>query len=337
LAPAAKAKSAGLATKLIAWQGMLLTVPDAWDLTGFSGGSESGYFRVDDGGEMAVEVKWATEPQPKRGAAVAPPDVDVRRESYLHLLQRNAKKKKLTIQTHETDAPRGVLRPDRDATGFRWTSDRRATGAVWHCATCRRTVIVQLLGPASGKGGFAGVADAILSAIRCHGEDPEWRTWALYDLRTEVPADYRLESQELMNVYLRLTFARKTARLTIEQWSLANVARRNSYLDVWLAANSRSPELNAAKYQVDATELHGHPAITLAGRVAFGAPTVQVVRDALQVRRPATRFSGVAWECDAANKLFALSELRPGGAPATTALVAARTRCHTPRSDEVAP
>jgi len=258
--------------------------------------------------------------------------VEVRRESYFRLLKRNAKKKKLALTTQDTEAVRTVLRPERTATGFTWTADRKAIGAIWHCSICRRTVIAQVLGSPSGKGGLVGVAESVLGSLRCHGDDPDRRVWALYDLKTEVPIDYKLDSQELMNVYLRLTFVRKTARLTVEQWSLANVARRKAYLDVWLASNTRAAEVNGARYTVEEAERHGHPAIALAGGLAFGMPMVQAVREASQLKRPATRFQGIAWECEASNKVFAISQLRPPNLPSVVEEIAERTVCHTQAS-----
>lgn len=320
--------------RLIGWQGILVNVPDNWDLTGFSGDDQTGYVRIDDGEEMAVEVKWATEPMPrKKNEVLKKPDVEVRRESYFRLLKKGAKKKKMDVSTKETDAPKVVLRPERTATGFTWIADRKAFGAVWHCDTCRRTVIVQVLGSPSGKGSFGTTAEAVLGSMRCHGDDPDWRTWALYDLQTEVPSAYRLESQELMNVYLRLTFTQKTARLTVEQWSLANVARKSSYLDIWVASNTKSTELNGARYTVTEGTVFGHDSIRLSGGLAFGMPMAHAVREAMRFQRPATRFGGVAWECEPSNKLFAVSHLRPGKLPALADTVASRTLCHTPEGN----
>ncbi|MBC8104741.1 MAG: hypothetical protein H7Z41_19375 [Cytophagales bacterium] len=327
-------RRAALVPRLIGWQGLLVQVPDTWDLTGFSGDDQTGYVRIDDGEEMAVEVKWATEPVPRRKSEAAKtPSVEVRRDSYFRLLRKSAKKKKMDLAVKETDAPKSALRSERVATGFTWTADRKATGVVWYCETCRRTVIAQVLGSQGGRAGFGTTAEAVLGALRCHGDDPDWRTWALYDLQTEVPTSYRLESQELMNVYLRLTFARKTARLTVEQWALANVARKQTYLDIWIASNTKSPELNGARYTVVENELHTHPAIRLTGGLAFGLPMLYAGREALRFQWPATRFGGAAWECEPSNKLFAVSHLRPARQPALADAVAERTRCHSGTGD----
>jgi hypothetical protein len=313
--------------KLIGWQGLTVRVPESWDLTGFSGDDASGYVRIDDGEqEQAVEIKWATEPKRAKTA----PDVTVRRESYFRALRTTAKKKRLALTTKDTDAPKGAARPERTATGFTWVGDRKGVGAVWYCATCRRVVIAQVLGDPSGKGGLGSAAEKILGSLECHSADPDWRTWALYDLETRVPADYKLVGQQLMNVYLRLSFAKGTARLSVEQWAVANVARRDSYLDVWLGSNSKG-EMASARYGADEAEggMHGHPAVALNGGLAFGMPMVDAVKDAgRQFKLPATRFTGVAWQCDTANKIFLVESLRPAREPDVTREVAERTVCH---------
>jgi hypothetical protein len=192
----------GRGERVVGWQGFTALVPDDWDLTGFSGTDQSGYLRVDDSAEQGLEIKWATEPKKAKGV----PDVSVRRESYFRALRQTAKKKKLDLETKDSAAPRPVLRPERTAAGFTWVGDRKAIGAIWHCAACRRTVIAQVLGARSGRGGLSGVAESVLGSLRCHGEEDGWRTWALYDLVTQVPSGWKLETQQLMNVYLRLQF-----------------------------------------------------------------------------------------------------------------------------------
>jgi hypothetical protein len=319
------------ARRLIGWQGFTVRVPENWDLTGFSGTDESGYLRVDDGEEQGLEIKWATEPK----KAKSPPDIEVRRESYFRALRQTAKKKRIDLETREADAPRGVVQPERTATGFTWIGDRKGIGALWYCARCRRTVIAQVLGAPSGRGGLSGVAADILASLQCHGEEEGWRTWALYDLHTEVPSDWKLAGQQLMNVYLRLNFTRGkgVSRLTVEQWSLANVARKNTYLDVWLTSNSRS-EIGRARYTAEAGEIHGHALLDLSGGPKPGLPMLDVVREALRFHWPATRFRAQSWECEASNKIFSIQEMRAMRVPDVVPEIAARTHCHSLSDDE---
>jgi len=318
-------------SRLIGWQGLAVQTPDGWDLTGFSGGDANGYVRIDDGDECALELKWDTLPAKEKKA----PPVDVRRESYFRTLRLTAKKRKITLDLKATDAPRGLLRDDRAVAGFTWIGDRKAIGAVWYCETCRRIVIAQVMGERSGRGGLSGIADRILASLRCHGDDAAYRTWALYDLITEVPVEYKLSGQQLMNVYLRLEFtARKTAKLCVEQWAVANVARRDAYLDAWLQKNSKGPLTEARYDSAEAEPVNGHPSLSLAGGLEAGLPMFNAARDALQLRRPATRFSARAWECDPTNKIYAITAMRPANAPDVVGEIAARTRCHPHGKDE---
>ena len=310
-------------SRLIGWQGFTVRVPDEWDLTGFSGDYDSGYFRIDDGEEMGLEVKWGTEPVKSK----TPPDVSVRRESYFHSLRKTAKKKKMAFDARDVDKYRPTQRPDRESVGFAWTGDRRAIGAVWHCATTRRTVIAQVLGPRSGKVGISGIADAILGTLESKPENSDRVVWSLYDMYTEVPSEYKLATQQLMNVYIRLSFLSKTSRLSIEQWSLASVARRDAYLDVWLQGNSKG-ELREARYEAEETTAQNHPALLLTGGLALGVPVVSAVKQLSRLELPPTRFSATAWECEQTNRVFLVESLRTTKTPDPVEGVVARTLCH---------
>lgn len=306
-----------------------MRTPDDWDLTGYSGAFPEGYLRADDSDALGIEVKWATE----SARSKTPPDLESRRDAFVSNLRRAARKKKVDFEARETEAPRGVEREDRRAVGFQWSGDRKAYGALWHCQTCRRVVIAQVLGDPSGRKGLSGVADAVLSEVTCHGPDPRRNLWSLYDLELEVPKEYTLASAQLMNVYLRLSFALGTSRLSVEQWAAASVARGDQYLDLWLAANSRA-EIAKGRYGVEEAEVNGHRAVRMAGGLALGTPIFEAVREAASIRVPATRFSAMAWECPVANKIYAVQGLRPARAADVVADVAARTRCHVESGED---
>lgn len=310
--------------KRIGWQGLTFQAPESWDLTGFSGDFREGYLRADDSEQQGIEIKWATE-SPR---AKTPPDVAARRRVYLNSLRAAARKKKVAFEEREQDPPRGMLRPERTRVeGFAWTGDRKAIGAVWHCATCRRVVIAQVLGAPSGRGGLVGLAEAVLGTVACHDAEPGWRVWALYDLIAQVPSSFTLVVPQLMNVYLRLSLARGTDRLTIEQWALANVARRGAYLDEWVRRNARG---ELAEMRCDAREARvgDHPAVAFSGGPALGMPMARAAREAMRLQRPATRFQALAWECEASNKIYLVESLRPASAPDALEEVAQRIRCH---------
>ena len=313
----------GRVTKRVGWQGFTLTIPEDWDITGFSGSADEGYLRIDDGEEQGVELKWGTEPKRSKKA----PDPEVRAESYLGSIERAAKKKRLPFEGAVCEAPRGVQRPERSVVGFRWTGDRKAYGALWHCTETRRTVMAQVLGDRSGRKGLAGVAESVLASVENKDKEPGWRFWSLYDLSVELPSRFLLVSQQLMNVYLRLSLADGTDRLSVEQWAVANVARRDAYLDTWVEANAQG-ELRHARYKAEAAQVHGHETVVMRGGLSFGPPWAQAVREVLALRWPATRFSARTWHCEPSNKIYLVQGLRPTRAEDTIERVCERLRCH---------
>lgn len=320
---AAPVKPTRRQTKLLGWQGFSLRVPDDWDLTGFSGSYDEGYLRVDDGEEQGLELKWTIQPKKTK----KPLDIEVRGESYLASLARAAKKKRLAFESELTALPRGVERSERTGFGFKWTGDKKAFGALWHCRETRRVVIAQVVGDRSGRKGLAGIAESILASLENKDAESGWRVWSLYDLQLELPSRFQLASQQLMNVYLRLSLADGTERVSVEQWAVANVARKGAYLDSWLEANARG-ELSQVRYSAEEARVAGHDAVAMQGGLAFGQPWAQALREVLSLRVPATHFSARAWHCEPSNKIYLVQSLRPFRAPDQLESLVARVRCH---------
>ena len=291
-------ESAKTLPRTIGWQGFTLNVPDSWDLTGCSGTEDAGYLRIDDSAEQGIQIKWATESKKAKA-----PDISVRRETYFRTLRQDAKKKRLPLATKEENPPRGVQRDGRLVAGFAWSGDGRAVGALWFCPVCRRTVIVQVVVPKDSKLGIGSLADRICGTIQCHDTDVELRLWSLYDLHTRVPKDWVLVGQQLMNVYLRLTFAKGTSRIAVEQWALANVARKEAFLDQWLYANSQADLITKARYTVEETRINGTDAVALSGGLAILA-LGQPIREITRLQVPATLYSGYGWQSDRENKIY---------------------------------
>jgi hypothetical protein len=277
-------------------------------------------------------VKWATEKSPAsllpwaRKAPVRVPNVEVRRESYFRLLRESGKKQRITVTAKEADPPKGVLRdhPERAVAGFTWSGDKRGIGAVWYCAHCHRVTIAQVTGDVSGKGGIVGASELVLGSLQCHDVEPGRRVWAIYDLKTVVPSDFALTTAQLMNVYLRLSFVRNTTRLSVEQWAVANVARKAAYLDDWVAANAKG-ELTEARYTVSEAEVRGKAAVAYTGGPGFGQPMIDVMRELTRFQKPATRFSALAWEDEAANKIYLVQSRRPKSETDPVADIASQT------------
>ena len=321
--PTEKARRESAGTKPVAWQGLTVRVPTDWDVTGFSGDAKEGYLRIDDGDTGSLELKWATHGLREK----AEPDPEVRAESYLLTLQKAAKKKKLGFESRVGAALKGVVRPERLVSGFTWSGDRKAVGTVVYCRTSRRIVIAQVVG--SGDGRAPGRrAEEILKTLECFDAESGWRRWALYDLDVTLPADFALTTPQVMNVYVKLGFVRKAEKLTVEQWSVADVARRGAFLDTWLCMNSRG-ELRGMKTTAEETQVREHGGVTLTGRPEFGMPMLESFKTAAKnFHAPALRFSAVGWECEPGNKIYLVQHTRPRKALERASEIARRLACH---------
>jgi len=316
----------------IGWQGITIDLPEDWSLTGFGGDLSSGTLRCDSADPesltlpVGLECRWI-------GAKKAPSESQIRSraESLLAAIQKAAKRAKTEADTSVYEEGGEPFDGRSPAFRFAWRTDRAAAGAIWYCSVCKRVVIVQVYG--LGGRPFVRQAEAILQSIRCHGADPKWRTWGLYGLRVDVPADYELVSQKVMNVYLQLLFkrGRSSDTLTVEQWSLANVQLKGAYLDEWF---ERKRDEAVVGIELDKQErvVNGHDALWLTGKRVGVAALADTVRSTVRFKRAALWFSGQLWECPPSNKTYLVQSLSRRDQPDIVEATASRVRCH--RNDD---
>ena len=314
--------------KTTGWQGVTAQMPPDWSLVGYGGDSKTGNVRLDNGAAtgsaLGLEVRWS---QVK--GKVTDSDLERRLEPFFKTIIKGARKQKTLTKT-ESKALNDERYPERDAMrSFGWRADRKAVGRLWHCTECGRLCIAQVVGSAGGD--FTGTANDVLASLQCHSPEPNWRTWGLYDLLTEVPADYTLKGQpQLMNVYLQLAFQRGQSldMLNVEQWSVANVQLRGAYLDEWYRSKNGAQE-PTLRYEPEETEAHGHPALRLIGRrggVQYWAG--QVPPQLVKMQLPATHFAAALWECPESNKITLVQSFSRKPQPELVQEIVERTRCH---------
>ena len=256
-------------------------------------------------------------------------DLERRLEPFFQAVVKGARKQKQLAKTESHPVSEERF-PERNAVrAFGWRSDRKGVGRIWHCAECGRLCIAQVVGAAGG--GLSATASDVLASLQCHSPEAGWRTWGLYDLLTQVPADYALQGQpQLMNVYLQLGFQRGQSQdtISVEQWSVADVQLRGAYLDEWYRSKNAALEATL-RYEPLETEAHGHPALCLTGRrggVHFWAG--QALPLAAKLQRPATHFSATIWECPESNKITLVQSFSRAPQPGLVQEIVGRTPCH---------
>ena len=309
------------------WHGLSLHTPHAWNLVAFSGERAQGSLRMDNGETTGtatgVEIRWS-----HIKGRITDADMEKRLERYFAGIRRSVKRQKLDVDAKtKTLTDERHLERDLSRT-FSWKADRRAVGRIWHCTECGRLVIAQVVG---AQGGLSAIAPDVLRSIQCHPSDADWQTWSLYDLLTQVPADYALRGKpQLMNIYVQLMFGRGQSAdtLSVEQWGVANVQLRGAYLDEWFRQKNAAHE-SALRYAAQEVTVQGHAALLLSGwRGGLGYWMTQAGPHLAKLQIPATHFSACLWECPHSNKIFLMQSYSRRPQPDLLLQIAGRTPCH---------
>jgi hypothetical protein len=313
---------------VIGWQGINLRVYDEWSVVGFGGDGKSGSMRIDSGmgdeskGASGLELRWSS----SKGTQTTE-SLEARIKPLLQTVKRESKKS--GAEAEVVTAPIADTGKGRDVSvAFRWSGSRAGSGRIWHCTKCARVVVAQVYGVPSSS--FNRESKAILESIACHSSDAEWRTWGLYGLLVDVPADFTLIGQQLMNVYLQLKFQRGGSldQLMVEQWSLANVQLKNSYLDEWYDLKSIG-KTEGVRSEREEAAVNGHPALRVIGRRTDPAYLLlDVPRQYARFKRPALEYSAVLWECPESNRAYLIQTFTREPELPLAMECAARTACH---------
>ncbi len=311
------------------WQGLSMQVPPAWNLVAYGGDAKSGSLRMDNGdfqthGVLGVDIRWI----PVKGK-VTDADMEKRLTQYLDSITKSAKRQKMTAVTQVKDLP-NASHPERTGLrAFTWKTDRKAVGRIWYCGECRRVLIAQALG--GPRDDFNSLAADVLQTLECHPADSEWRQWSLYDLNTQLPADYALTGKpQLMNIYVQLPFVRGLSldTVTVEQWGVANVQLRGAYLDQWFREKNRAME-GILRYTATEGEAHGHPVLALTGRRrGLSYWMSQAGPQVARLQMPATHFAARIWECPESNKIFLVQSFSRRPQPDLVDEIVERSLCH---------
>ena len=274
----------------VGWQGIVAEVPADWSLAAVSGDDKSGYFRIDSAGSLILEAKWSS-----AGKSV---DLEARLRDYLSDLRKRSRKRKIDFDSKTKSKEDGTIT-------FSWRSDRKAHGRLWLCDKCNRVIIAQLSGSLNEDVSIP--ASEVLPTFEDHNEDG-WRTWAVYDLIAEVPPGYVLEKHKMMSGYIQLIFRKKSNRLIIERWGLANVVLKKSSLKDWFRARVDN-DLAAFDYSVEEMEFDGEAGLKVSGRRGGVLEYLKAAKELLTLKKPAMRLDGYAWVCEQTNKVFSIQSL----------------------------
>ena len=351
----AESAASGLPT-VIGWQGIRFSLPSDWNLTGFSMNRDNGYLRVDAPGEatMTIQVRWlnAAKPEPTGGppniyALAAPtirkwmrrpepvlpkPDLRANLERMLKETAKQARKSKATFQsTIKAEKTEGID-GERTAIHFSWTGQGRGQGKIWHCKTCNRVVLAQVIGLATQQKAQAAInviASRLFANFRDHALEGYDR-WALYDLQVDVPESFRLEEQKLLAGHLHLEWARGGERIVLDRWGLANMTLKKFTLAEWFQ-NQALVNVRTLTRNEDHT-VHGHESVRYSGSLALMS-RLRALRDSkASLKGFPSRYEGGIWTCPNSNKIIAVQTLFNRQTQDLWEDVVSRLLCHLPAS-----
>ena len=325
---------------LIGWQGIRFSLPPEWNMTGFSLNKNDGYVKVDSTGSMFAQVRW-TDPKQKNNSITLlglllsffiksnkqkklakgdTPDLRSILDEFLKAANKQAKKNKTSIDCKIKPEERYE---DRVWHNFSWTGGGQGQGKIWYCKICGRVVMAQVVGAA--KDPVNDVAAAMLGDFFDHDADG-WYTWALYDLVTGIPSDFKLKNQKLMSGYLRLEFERNGGeRILVERWGLANVTLKKFTIDEWF---KHSCQTGAHRSVISQGIVQDHPAFFAHGKVHSLSGLFSAWRDTGFSLRPAIKYEASCWACEETNKIYAVQVWHNGFTEGLAKEVNLRCECH---------
>ena len=288
-------------------------MPADWTLGAIGGDYRSGYARLDDQLMPRLELKWSDQNV----------DLDRALQRYLAKLGKRGRRGGVAID----DKARVISRrskPHKKLRGFSWSGRgrERATGVIWKCDQCKRTVIAQVIA-APGEQGEA-LAREILTSLEDHGRDGRI-TWALYGLAFDAPEQFRLERQKLMAGYLELAFAAGRRTLRVCRWGMADVALAQRELQHWYEVEQ--VRRRDVIWDCEAAAVKGHDGLRLFGHRRRLLHRPRRALERLLRLRIASDFDGRVWHCPQSNRVYSVESVHPDETQTMLDVVASAV-CH---------
>ncbi len=188
----------------IAWNGIRFDCPVDWEI----GQIGLQYLMLETEEGPVLELKW----NPVRG-----------RFSHKSQLRRLAafhrRRLRKTLREGPLPAAWAEALEDYHTTGFSWHAESVAgRGAIVYCPQCRNATLIQFFYRDSDRTG--SVTRRMLASFLDHSQN-RTTLWAVYDIRAEVPAEYKLKSHRFDAGDFELAFSNGKQQMTLHRWSPA--------------------------------------------------------------------------------------------------------------------
>ncbi|MCZ6678174.1 MAG: hypothetical protein O7E52_13085 [Candidatus Poribacteria bacterium] len=302
------------------WSGITVEIPVDWELSGLSGDEKSGYLRLDDSEMPRLELKWSEAKRKK-------PDLQGVLDEYFKLVRKNYKRKDahLHIQRDVKLIKDEQFFEGREVVFFSWKGEYRASGVIFHCQTCKRITIVQVMGHL--KENIRATTIQILESIQDHPTG-QATLWSAYQLNVEVPRRYRLDKHKLLSGYLLFSFVDGSRRVSIERYGIADVVLKEHDLESWFRSKY-AKAIRGYGFSIESSSDDSDERLALIGeqtRLIDHVPMAPALMIDKVMRRKT--FAANLWRCYRSNRIYVVQAIAKRDAAKTASEIAASIPCH---------
>ena len=241
-----------------AWQGLMLEVPEDWNLGRVDGDFEKGYARLDDAEIVRLELEWRR--IRGRGEVLRLTELVDR---YLENLKKKADKAgaSFSVERRAKFLKNKKFLAGREYEVFTWEADFRAYNLAV-VLEGGRIVLLRVLAYLDES--LEAEAEAVFRSL-VDQEGGESYLWNVYGVRFAVPADFKLESHSLKSGHIQLDFTRDKHALKVHRLSMARILLKDARLEDWYPVFFKK-QLRDMLVEVAAAEVCGMAAVSVAGR-----------------------------------------------------------------------
>ncbi len=211
-------------SKLIAWNGILLTVPITWEIDSL----DASHLLIGEEGLPKAEIKW-TDP-PKKFTLIK------------HLKQFISRsQKQLDIKIHELPTPKFFSHTQKkfDFFFFSWESETSTgNGTLIFCTKCKRLTMIRFF--SKNPGISKAIQESILASFHDHPKEDHTH-WQIFGLNFPTPTQFTLLEYSFKPGLYAVSFKHKKIRLEVFSWGPAQFLLSNSTLVDF--AKQRIPQL----------------------------------------------------------------------------------------------
>jgi len=299
--------------KVFAWRGVILQIPQDWDMAVDGGISESsGYIRIDDPTRPRLEIKWERVPfekakDPEEVAEEYLKDLRKKLEKRAKAIAKARKLKKVEVPEIKVLNKEEVKVGGHDALLVHLRGPEEALLLTWYCEETERYYILQLSFQRSEYSTQRAIFNKVAKTFVCH-TDEECQLWSIYGLTFHVPKELRLTARKLTTGFSYLVFSsKKRDKFIILAYStMANVLLEEYYgsLEEWFKSLPLKRAINTIckvkTKKARELEVKEHSGVLLKGSTSHILKSRKLYLNAL------------VWHCPDSNRVLCLSTILKG-------------------------